>query len=203
MLEFRLTAEAKMFIVDHYFMLFMIGEDECSPTTIKGTFSTKSHFHFILTHTALLQYKNFTNYPVSYCDYSCHECHIYWHFKIFSRYLILFVSMNALIKKNFLYYWLKVVFNKVDESRLKAYGPDRVCSEWLIRNGGKVKFLDSKDYSSDYDELQRYQGVRYIDEVDATEAAITHHGFDHFIGELKNVSNDDVNLCCVHRLQAH
>lgn len=59
-------------------------------------------------------------------------------------------------------------------------GVDLAAAEWIIRNGGKVKF-DQKDgnYQDSYDTLLADSNLRryHLAEIDATEASITHHGF--------------------------
>lgn len=88
-------------------------------------------------------------------------------------------SLNC--KRNF-WAWLNIIFNKVDRSRRKLLGPDRTCAEWILRNGGAVKFVGVKEYLKNYNNLPPEGAVFYIQEVDATEASISHYGFEHFIG---------------------
>lgn len=63
--------------------------------------------------------------------------------------------------------------------RLKVVGPDRLCAEWVLKNGGCVKFQNQK-WTTDYNALPA-ENYRYlIDEVDATKSTIMAIGFDHF-----------------------
>lgn len=84
-------------------------------------------------------------------------------------------------KRNF-WAWLNIIFNKVDQERRKLLGPDRACAEWILRNGGAVKFIGVENYLSNYNSLPPEGAVYYIQEVDATEASISHYGFEHFVG---------------------
>lgn len=63
--------------------------------------------------------------------------------------------------------------------RLKTVGPDRLCAEWILKNGGFVKFQGHK-WTTDYNVLPA-ENYRYlIEEVDATKSTIMAIGFDHF-----------------------
>ncbi|XP_025833474.1 ATP synthase subunit s, mitochondrial isoform X1 [Agrilus planipennis] len=78
--------------------------------------------------------------------------------------------------------WLNIVFNRVDEDRVKRFGPDRACAEWLLRNGASVKFCKSSRYLSDYNSLPIEGSKFFLEEIDATDSSIMHHGFPHFVG---------------------
>ncbi|CAL4199034.1 unnamed protein product, partial [Meganyctiphanes norvegica] len=79
---------------------------------------------------------------------------------------------------------LNVIFNKYDESRVKAVGPDRACAEWLLRCGASVKWKDRGSWTKDYNSLPTTGGKKLnkIEEVDATDSAVMHVGFKHFNG---------------------
>lgn len=84
-------------------------------------------------------------------------------------------------KRNF-WAWLNIIFNKVDEDRRKLLGPDRTCAEWILRNGGAVKFVGVAEFLSNYNHLPPEGTVYYVKEIDATESSVSHYGFDHFKG---------------------
>lgn len=78
--------------------------------------------------------------------------------------------------------YFRVAFNSVDGDRLKEVGPDRLCAEWLLKNGGSVKFA-GKALVSDYNSLATSgPNRRAIEEVHAVDASIMAIGFDHFKG---------------------
>lgn len=81
-------------------------------------------------------------------------------------------------RRNFFGYF-RIAFNRVDMDRLQTVGPDRLCSEWMLKNGGAVRFTGNtmvKDYNILPPQNQREQ----IQEVDATESTIMAIGFEHF-----------------------
>lgn len=92
------------------------------------------------------------------------------------------VSKTLYSQQKFFWQWLNIIFNQVDEQRIKEYGPDRTCAEWLLRNGASVKWTGSKEYLKDYNLLPAESAKRYIEEIDATDSSIMHYGFRHFRG---------------------
>ncbi|XP_020284276.1 ATP synthase subunit s, mitochondrial isoform X2 [Pseudomyrmex gracilis] len=73
-----------------------------------------------------------------------------------------------------LFYWLTVIFNRVDRDRIKAVGPDRACAEWLLRNGASVRWKGFTEHLKDYNNLPKENTRYYIQAVDATDSGITH-----------------------------
>lgn len=92
------------------------------------------------------------------------------------------VQQHTIVTKRNFWAWLNIIFNQVDTERRKLLGPDRTCAEWILRNGGSIKFVGVKEFLSNYNNLPPEGAVFYVQEVDATEASITHHGFPHFVG---------------------
>lgn len=80
------------------------------------------------------------------------------------------------------FYWVHLQFNIVNEERLKKFGPDRTCAEWILRNGGSVKWTKSSKILSDYNELPPEGTKLFLEEVDASKTSIMHNGFIHFKG---------------------
>ncbi|XP_058793623.1 ATP synthase subunit s, mitochondrial [Phymastichus coffea] len=78
--------------------------------------------------------------------------------------------------------WLIIMFNRIDDSRVKQVGPDRACAEWLLRNGASVRWKGYKNYLEDYNLLPKESEKLYLQAVDATDSAIHHDGFPHFFG---------------------
>ncbi|KAJ8341106.1 hypothetical protein SKAU_G00333970 [Synaphobranchus kaupii] len=102
--------------------------------------------------------------------------------------------------------WLNAVFNKVDYERIKAVGPDRAASEWLLRCGAKVRFQGFDRWQHDYNGLPTGPLGRYkIQAIDATESCIMYRGFDHLDG-LKHLEEIKFHRCiyiedtCMERL---
>ncbi|XP_066993383.1 ATP synthase subunit s, mitochondrial-like [Anabrus simplex] len=85
-----------------------------------------------------------------------------------------------------LWAWLNIVWNSYDQERVKDVGPDRACAEWLMRNGAFIKWSGDQEYTKDYNALpetsKEHPCIRFIEEIDATEASILYVGFIHFTG---------------------
>lgn len=84
-------------------------------------------------------------------------------------------------KRNF-FYWVYLQFNVLDEARRKQLGPDRTCAEWILRNGGSVKWTDSTTVLADYNELPPEGTSKFLQEIDASNTSIMENGFVHFKG---------------------
>ncbi|XP_006632462.1 ATP synthase subunit s, mitochondrial [Lepisosteus oculatus] len=102
--------------------------------------------------------------------------------------------------------WLNAVFNKVDYERIKALGPDRAASEWLLRCGAKVRYQGFDRWQHDYNALPTGPlGKFKIQAIDATESCIMYRGFDHLDG-LKHLEEIKFHKCiyiedvCLERL---
>ncbi|XP_034107086.1 ATP synthase subunit s, mitochondrial [Drosophila albomicans] len=79
--------------------------------------------------------------------------------------------------------YVAIAFNQVDADRLAKVGPNRLCAEWIIKNGGGVRIVDNpgrlwKDYNMLPAETTKFQ----IKVVDASNASIMKIGLEHFIG---------------------
>lgn len=79
-------------------------------------------------------------------------------------------------------------FNLVDQHRLKQVGPDRMCAEWVLKNGGGVtikigqtKVIPVNNYLALPTEDQKI----VVSEIDGTSSTIMSIGFDH----LRNCSH--------------
>ncbi|XP_034478347.1 ATP synthase subunit s, mitochondrial [Drosophila innubila] len=82
--------------------------------------------------------------------------------------------------------YVAVAFNQVDADRLAKVGPNRLCAEWVIKNGGGVRLTDYpsklwKDYN-----LLPSEGTKFhIKVVDASNASVMKIGLEHFKGCTK------------------
>ncbi|KAG9430698.1 ATP synthase subunit s, mitochondrial [Apis mellifera carnica] len=79
------------------------------------------------------------------------------------------------------FYWVTVIFNRVDADRIKEIGPDRACAEWLLRNGAFVRWKNFSEQLTDYNALPSH-GNYYIEAIEANNAGICDVGFPHFEG---------------------
>lgn len=80
------------------------------------------------------------------------------------------------------FYWLTIIFNRVDNERIQSVGPDRACAEWLLRNGASVRWKGFSEHLTNYNNLPSEETRHYIQAVDATDSGISHIGFPHFVG---------------------
>ncbi|KAH8384770.1 hypothetical protein KR093_007890, partial [Drosophila rubida] len=79
--------------------------------------------------------------------------------------------------------YVAIAFNQVDKDRLGKVGPDRLCAEWMIKNGGGVRFVGNPSRLwKDYNQLPSEDTKFQIKVVDASNASIMKIGLDHFIG---------------------
>ncbi|XP_039910357.1 ATP synthase subunit s, mitochondrial [Hirundo rustica] len=102
--------------------------------------------------------------------------------------------------------WLNAVFNKVDHERIRAVGPDRAASEWLLRCGALVRYQGSPKWQQDYNGLPTGPLGKYrIEAINATESCIMYRGFDYLDG-LEHVTDIKLEKCmyiqdeCLQRL---
>ncbi|XP_053669930.1 ATP synthase subunit s, mitochondrial [Anopheles nili] len=78
--------------------------------------------------------------------------------------------------------WVNMMFNRVDRSRLKKVGPDRLCAEWLLKNGAKAKFVKDSRTHVHFNALPLESQPVVMEELDGTDSGIMHIGFDHLQG---------------------
>ncbi|KAK2578930.1 hypothetical protein KPH14_011136 [Odynerus spinipes] len=112
--------------------------------------------------------------------------------------LIASVGHEKTLSRRPLFYWLTVIFNRVDSERIKEVGPDRACAEWLLKNGAYVKWQNSSEYLTDYNFLLEEKGTKYIQAVKAVDAGITYVGFPYFDGckHIEKVKLIDCRYIC-------
>lgn len=92
--------------------------------------------------------------------------------------------------------FFKSAFNDVDRDRLAAVGPDRLCAEWMLKNGGTVKLDIYPAFLVDYLELPPdHQPVR-VEQLDASRASVIAKGFAHLrnCDYIRRLVLDDCSL---------
>lgn len=92
--------------------------------------------------------------------------------------------------------YVNIAFNKVDIDRLNIVGPERLCAEWIIKNGGAIRFTGNpKVLVKQYDLLSDNFGFALkIKEIDATDSSIMKLGFEHLKG-CKAIDKIILNRC--------
>ncbi|XP_055612488.1 ATP synthase subunit s, mitochondrial-like [Uranotaenia lowii] len=93
-----------------------------------------------------------------------------------------------------LWAWINMMFNRVDQDRLKQFGPDRACAEWLLRNGARVKFCNQKQLHVNYNFLPDESVPLAVEEIDGTDSGISSLGFDH-LKNLKRLRKIKLHNC--------
>lgn len=94
------------------------------------------------------------------------------------------IFVNVIQNQNrCLWAYVKLAFNRVDKDRLKLVGPDRLCAEWLLKNGGGIRTVDApqhllKDYNSLPSENHKFR----IKTADGSNSSIMKIGLEHFNG---------------------
>uniref|UniRef100_A0A182JWD7 ATP synthase subunit s, mitochondrial n=1 Tax=Anopheles christyi TaxID=43041 RepID=A0A182JWD7_9DIPT len=78
--------------------------------------------------------------------------------------------------------WVNMMFNRVDRARLKKVGPDRLCAEWLLKNGARAKFVKDTRVHVHFNALPDESIPVLMEELDGTDSGIMHIGFDHLDG---------------------
>ena len=69
---------------------------------------------------------------------------------------------------------------RVDEERVRLAGPDRAAAEWVLRNGGAIKWTTSSNHLNDYNMLPTTQFENYkLEEIDLTGTDVIGIGFEH------------------------
>lgn len=92
--------------------------------------------------------------------------------------------------------YFRIAFNNVDQDRLKQVGPDRLCSEWILKNGGAIRYMGpGRAQISDYNSLGATEYRKsYIEDVNATDSSIMAIGFDHF-KNCNHIKKITLNKC--------
>lgn len=90
--------------------------------------------------------------------------------------------------------WALSVSCRVDHERIRAVGPDRAASEWLLRCGALVRYQGSPKWQQDYNALPTGPLGRYkIEAINATDSCIMYRGFD-YLGNVHVKNSNDLYL---------
>ncbi|XP_017077589.1 ATP synthase subunit s, mitochondrial [Drosophila eugracilis] len=91
--------------------------------------------------------------------------------------------------------YVAVAFNQVDAERLAKVGANRLCAEWIVKNGGGVRFVENPTKLwKDYNSLPAENTQFYIKVVDASNSSIMKIGLDHLKG-CKNIDTVILHNC--------
>lgn len=91
-------------------------------------------------------------------------------------------KINQLPVKS-LWNYVATSFNHVDTDRLMDVGADRLCAEWVIKNGGAIRSAEASNLVySDYNSLPPENHTFNVKVVDCSDSSIMKVGFDHLKG---------------------
>lgn len=79
--------------------------------------------------------------------------------------------------------YVDIAFNRVDADRLQIVGPDRLCAEWILKNGCAIRTVeDQSRIIKDYNTLPSEKDSFKIKSIDATGSSIMKMGLNHLRG---------------------
>lgn len=82
-----------------------------------------------------------------------------------------------------LWQYVALAFNSVDTHRLALVGADRMCAEWILKNGGSIRIVEDSNNKIDQYNALPPENIKFrLKEVDATNATIMKVGLEHFKG---------------------
>ncbi|XP_023168831.1 ATP synthase subunit s, mitochondrial [Drosophila hydei] len=91
--------------------------------------------------------------------------------------------------------YVAVAFNQVDKDRLRRVGPNRLCAEWILKNGGGVRMTENPTKLwKEYNHLPAENTPFRIKVVDATNSSIMKIGLHHFEG-CRNIDTVIFHKC--------
>lgn len=104
-------------------------------------------------------------------------------------------SYQHVFQRNF-FGWLIEVFNRKDIKRIEEIGPDRGAAEWIVRNGGKIRFGSSQSWIKSYASLpagSRQTGHKLLS-IDGQGLSLSNNGLAHLQG-LTYLEHLNLNSC--------
>lgn len=111
-----------------------------------------------------------------------------------------------------LWYFVYHAFNRLDGERLRRFGPDRTCAEWILRNGGRVSLSSAPGtLLADYNALPRVAAAVEASQpfrlhsIVAERIGLLAMGFEHlqvgwWVGYYQCLRN---NMCACHSAGLH
>ncbi|KAL9918399.1 ATP synthase subunit s, mitochondrial [Glossina fuscipes fuscipes] len=91
--------------------------------------------------------------------------------------------------------FVAIAFNRVDMDRLMKVGPNRLCAEWLLKNGGAIRTKGNPDILlKNYNLLPPESDKFLIKVADATGSSIMKIGLQHFNG-CKHIDTVIIHSC--------
>lgn len=86
------------------------------------------------------------------------------------------------------------VYGRYDKERLEEVGPDRLCAEWILKAGGRIRWQGHESWSTDFNFLPPDNFTLKLVDVDASQSEVMTGGFVHFGKKW----NSFYNICLPH-----
>ena len=77
-------------------------------------------------------------------------------------------------------FFIHYSLSRVDHARVKEVGADRAAAEWVLRNGGKVKFIVFKNWTTDYNRIPAESAS--VEAIDVSGVHVMDIGLEHLGG---------------------
>lgn len=108
------------------------------------------------------------------------------------------MSISKIFKRSRLFYgFINLAFNQYDNSRVKQVGPDAAAAEWIVKNEGRVKGLNTAWVENFQGLSVCYSPKFQLTHIEAIDIDITSGGCKYFDG-LKHITylklRDSVNI---------
>ena len=113
-----------------------------------------------------------------------------------TRRFIKYSNFLPLQKWYFVGSFIRYKRNRIDEKRLKYIGAGRVAAEWVLLNGGEIKYNDSKTWMTSFWDIPRelMSDDFVLKQVKCDNSTVTSIGFRH-IKNIPTLSYISANNC--------
>lgn len=107
-----------------------------------------------------------------------------------------------------LFKYLNSALNIFDRDRYKEVGPERLCAEWVLKVGGRMRWVGADKWLTDYNSLPPETTKEHlcVQDIDVSGTAVMLHGFEHLINceQIRSLKLDNckyVDDRCLKQLQ--
>ncbi|KAL4228306.1 ATP biosynthetic process [Mactra antiquata] len=113
---------------------------------------------------------------------------------------------------NFLMKYLDSCLNIFDNERLQEVGGERLCAEWVLKNGGRLRWAGSNVWLTNYNSIPNEETTKHlkVHDIDLAGTTVMFDGMPHLVqlSELASLSFDsckyldDVSIKCVSSIRS-
>ncbi|XP_052796573.1 ATP synthase subunit s, mitochondrial-like [Mya arenaria] len=90
------------------------------------------------------------------------------------------IAIGSYLQRRYFIQLLDRILNSFDKERLQSVGPDRLCAEWVLKTGGRVRWAGANHWLQDFNFLPPEDFDMKLQDIDATECSVMSSGFKHF-----------------------